>query len=46
MRHDVTYEGVRSISAAEARELIEAVEELRAKAQKWVRKHRPELLGA
>lgn len=44
MRHDVTYEGVRSISAAEARELIEAVEELRGKAVTWIRKHHSDLL--
>jgi hypothetical protein len=44
MRHDVTYEGVRSISAAEADELIQAVEELRNKAATWIRKHRPDLL--
>ncbi len=46
MRHDVTYEGVRSISAAEASELIEGVEELREKTRKWIRKHRPDLLRA
>lgn len=44
MRHDVTYEGIRSISAAEAQELIEAVEELRSKAVTWIRKHHPNLL--
>lgn len=41
MRHDVTYEGIRSISAAEASELIKAVEELRSKAAKWIRKIGP-----
>ena len=35
MRHDVTYEGTRAISRAEADELIEAVEELRARTTRW-----------
>ena len=44
MRHDVTYEGIRSMSAAEARELIEAVEDLRNRVLKWLQQRRPELL--
>lgn len=43
MRHDVTYEGTRSISRKEANELIRAVGELQALVASWLRRVHPEL---
>ena len=42
-RHDVTYEGARNISAAEADELIDAVRELTKMIGTWIAKVHPEL---
>ena len=44
MRHDITYEGIRKISRAEADELIAAVGELQAGLTTWLRNTHPELM--
>lgn len=42
-RHDVTYEGVRNVSVAEAEELITAVHDLRKLVAGWISKVHPDL---
>ncbi|MEP7326305.1 MAG: SAV_6107 family HEPN domain-containing protein [Gemmatimonadota bacterium] len=42
-RHDITYEGVRNVSAAEADELIAAVRDLQRLVAGWITKAHPDL---
>jgi hypothetical protein len=43
LRHDVTYEGARSISRKEADELLGTVRELKGKVLDWLKESHPEL---